>query len=257
MFAALQIGGVAAAFFVGALVGNFYHLIVHRLPGGRFRIVLPPACPSCGRAERRIWMLPLLWYPLLRGRCPRCGYRYRKNLVLWELASGAVAALLFYYYGFSLAFATTFTFCVFFLMNYWVEFRYGVLVPRLYFPALGIGLALSFLPGSPGPADAAVGGLLGLGLVLALRPGRELFTGAARGGERMLAVVALGGVFLGWQSAVFILAVGALAALVVPLMGRRKGRGDAESAFGLAVLAATLVMTFFHGDVTAWYFRVR
>lgn len=253
----LQIAGIAAAFFIGAFVGNFYHLIVRRAPGGRYHVTLPPACPSCGRAERRIWMLPILWYPLLRGACPGCGFPYRKNLVLLEAASGAISALAFYYYGFSFAFATTFVFCFFFLLNYWVDFRYGVILPQLYFPALAVGLALSFLPGSPTPAGAAAGGLVGGGLLLATRPGRALFSENARGTERQLAVVALAGVFLGWQSVLFILAVAAVAALVVPLAARRPPGADGETAFGFAVLAAALIMAFYRGDITSWYFRVR
>ncbi len=253
----LQIAGVAAAFFVGAFAGNFYHLIVHRLAGGGFRVVLPPACPSCGRTDRRIWMLPILWYPILRGRCPGCGFRYRKNLVVWEAAGGAVAALLFYYFGFSLTFATAFLCCFFFLMNYWVEFRYGVLVPQLYFPALGVGLALAFLPGPPSPTGAVAGGLLGGGLLVAVRPRRALFSEKARGTERQLALVALVGVFLGWQSALFVLAAAAVAAWLVPLIGRRIFGARPENAFGLAVLAATLAMAFYRADIASWYFRIR
>jgi prepilin signal peptidase PulO-like enzyme (type II secretory pathway) len=257
MALAFQILGVATAFLLGAFVGNFYHLLVHRLPGGGFRVVLPPACPSCGRAERRIWMLPLLWYPMLRGRCPACGFRYHKNLLAWEALSGGVSALLFYYYGFSLAFATTFVFCFFFLLNYWVEFRYGALVPQLYFPALGVGLALSLLAGPPSPAGAVAGGLLGGGALLLARPGRGLFGDAERGPERQLAVVALAGVYLGWQSAAFVLAFAGAAAFVVPRVGRRFFGRAPENAFGVAVFAATLVLVFFHGDLAAWYFRIR
>lgn len=253
----LQIAGAAAAFFIGAFVGNFYELIVHRLPGGRFRILLPPACPSCGRAERRIWMLPLLWYLLLRGRCPGCGHRYRKRLLAWEVTSGLIAALLFYYYGVSLALATTFIFCFFFLINFWVDFRYGVLVPRLYFPGLAVGLALSALPGPPTVASSAAGALLGGGLLLAVGPGRALFSESARGTERQLAVVALTGAFLGWQSALFVLAVAAAAVLIISVIGRRVFGPRPENAFGFAVLVATMAMVFYRADITSWYFRVR
>jgi leader peptidase (prepilin peptidase)/N-methyltransferase len=253
----VEIAAAAASFFVGAFAGNFYELIVHRLPGGRFRVLLPPACPACGRAERRIWMLPLLWYILLRGRCLGCGYRYRRRLVAWEAAGGLVATLLFYYYGFSLALATTFAFCFFFFLNFWVDFRYGALVPQLYFPGLGAGLAVSFLPGPPTPTSAAAGALLGGGLLLAARPGRALFSEDRWGTERQLAMVALAGAFLGWQSALFVLAVAAAAVLFASLVGRRLFGSRPENAFGPAVLVATLALVFYRADITSWYFRVR
>ncbi len=245
------------AFAAGAFAGNFYHLIIHRVAGGGFRVVLPPSCPACGRAERRVWMLPILWYLILRGRCPRCGFAYARRILWQEVAGGAVAALLFYYYGPTLAFFTTFAFCFLFFLNFIVEFRYAALVPQLYVPAAGAGLALSFLPGPPSPVSAAAGGLLGGGLLLLGR----LFaprTAAPEGpAHRQLALVALAGVFLGWQSTVLILATAAAAAWALPKIGRRIVGRDADNCFGLGVLVAVLALAFFHRDITAWYFRIR
>jgi len=253
----VEIIGVVAAFGLGAFAGNFYHLIVHRLPGGGFRVVLPPSCPSCGRAERRIWMLPVLWYLLLRGRCPRCGFAYRRDLVVLEAASGGVSALLFYYYGPTLGFATSFLFCCFFFLNYVIEFRYGVIVPQLYVPALAAGLALSFLPGPPSPLSALLGGSLTGGVLLLLRRLRRAPTASDLAMDRQLAVLAVAGVFLGWQSALFVLAAGAAVAWLLTRVGRRFVGSDPEPVFAFAVLPVTLLLTFYRPDVVAWYFRIR
>lgn len=257
MVKTFEIAGVVAAFLLGAFAGNFYHLIVHRAAGGGCRVILPPSCPACGRAERRIWMLPVLWFLILRGKCPVCGHPYRRRILWLEIAGGALAALLFYYYGFTLAFAAIFLFCCFFFMNYVVEFRYGLIVPQLYFPALAIGLALSLLPGDPSFANALGGGLVGGGALILTRPFRREGSPADRAAQRHLALISLLGVFLGWPSALFVLAAAAAAAWVLPLVFHRVFKREAENVFSLAVLTSALIMAFFHSDISFWYFRVR
>ncbi len=257
MALAFDILGVIAAFALGAFVGNFYHLIVHRLPGGRFRVTLPPSCPACGRAERRIWTLPLAWFLILRGRCPHCDYRYRRDVLVMEGLGGVFAALLFYYYGPTPGFAATFLFCCFFFLNYVVEFRYGVLVPQLYFPALVVGFAVSFLPGEPSPVSAVAGGLVPGAFVLIISVMKRRPDASERGLRRQFGVLALAGVFLGWQSAVFALAATAAVAWAATRVRARFLPREPATVFALAVPVVTLVLMFFRADITAWYFRLR
>jgi prepilin signal peptidase PulO-like enzyme (type II secretory pathway) len=253
----IQLVGVALAFFAGAFVGNFYHLIVHRLAGGGYRVILPPSCPSCGHAERRIWMLPILWYLILRGRCPRCGRRYRKTVVALEGAGGVLAALIFFYYGPTLAFGTAFIFCFFFLLNYIVEFSYAALVPQIYAPAVAAGVLLSFLPGPPSPLSAAAGGILAGGGALAIRAVKNGGRGAGPVAGRQLGLAALVGVYLGLLSAVLSLAAAAAAAAILPAVARKTFGRDPEHAFGVGLLAAALVLTLFRADIADWYLRIR
>jgi leader peptidase (prepilin peptidase)/N-methyltransferase len=174
-----------------------------------------------------------------------------------ELAGGSVSALLFYYYGFTIAFASIFLFCCFFFMNYVVEFRYGLLAPQLYFPALAVGLALSFLPGDPSFPGALAGGLVGGGVLVLTKAFRREESAAEKAAQRQLALISLIGVFLGWPSALFVLSAAAAAAWALPLVAHRLFKREAEDVFSLAVMASALVTAFFHADLAQWYFRVR
>jgi len=53
-------------------------------------------CESCGRALRWFELVPLLSYPLLRGRCRTCGARVPISVYGWELGGAllAVAAVI-------------------------------------------------------------------------------------------------------------------------------------------------------------------
>jgi|GEM_PF-1371084 len=255
---AVEIIGIALFFFLGSFIGNFYHLVLHKLPRGRYQLVLPPSCPSCGRPERRIWMLPLLWYPILRGRCTNCGARLPTRLFFLELASGTVCALIFFYYGFGLFLAQTMAFFFFFFVNYVIEFRYGVVLARLFIPGVVAGLAFSLLPGPPSPASSVAGGLLGGAVIIVLKLiGGELWNreGEAR---RQLYILALVGAFLGWPSVLVVLGAAGAAAYVIPLIGKiLKKRIKTDGVFYAALFVTVVAVTFYRGDIIAWFLKVR
>lgn len=254
---AFDIVGVAVAFFIGAFVGNFYHLVLYRGAQGRYRLMLPPSCPRCGKAERRIWMLPVLWYPLVRGKCAACRYPFDKRIILYELISGIIFALLYFYYGPSATLLKTVLFFFVFFLNYSLQFRYDVVLARVYLPGLAIGLALSLLAGSPSLWEA------GLGLVLAggffLTPIPFGYDPLKRHPEmkRQILLLMLVGAFLGWQSVLIVLVAAAAFAVVIPRLFRREFGHDAEGIFAGAMFAATLLAAFFREDIAALYLRLR
>ncbi|UCE26869.1 MAG: prepilin peptidase [Candidatus Coatesbacteria bacterium] len=255
---AVEIIGTALFFFLGAFIGNFYHLVLRKLPRGRYQLVLPPSCPSCGRPERRIWMLPVLWYTVLRGRCANCGAGLPVRILVLELISGAVCALIFYYYGFGLFLVQTMAFFFFFFVNYVIEFRYGVVLARLFVPAVVAGFVFSLLPGPPSPSSSVAGALLGGAIIIVLKLiGGELWSreGEAR---RQLCILAIVGAFLGWPSVLVVLGAAGAAAYVIPLVGKiLKKRIKTDNVFYAAIFVTVTAVTFYRGDIIAWFLKVR
>jgi leader peptidase (prepilin peptidase)/N-methyltransferase len=258
MRVAVEIIGIVVFFFAGAFIGNFYHLVLRKLPRGRYQLVLPPACPSCGRPERRIWMLPLLWYAVLHGRCANCDARLPFRIFLYELISGAVCALIFYYYGFGLFLVQTIAFFFFFFVNYVIEFRYGVVLARLFVPGVIVGLTLSFLPGPPSPMSSVVGGLLGGAVITGLKLfGGELWH-RENEAKRQLYILALVGVFLGWPSVLVVLGTAGAAAYLIPLAGRLlRKQPNVDGVFYAALFITTVAVTFYRADFVAWFLKIR
>jgi leader peptidase (prepilin peptidase)/N-methyltransferase len=57
---------------IGACVGSFLNVVIHRLPRGA-SIVFPPShCPACGRGIRWYDNIPLVSWWVLGGRCRGC-----------------------------------------------------------------------------------------------------------------------------------------------------------------------------------------
>jgi leader peptidase (prepilin peptidase)/N-methyltransferase len=87
--------GIAAA--LGAVIGSFLNVVIHRVPH-RMSLVHPGSrCPSCERDIAPYDNVPVISWLMLRGRCRRCGARisprYPAVELLTAIAFGAVVAV--------------------------------------------------------------------------------------------------------------------------------------------------------------------
>jgi leader peptidase (prepilin peptidase) / N-methyltransferase len=64
---------IAAAAVLGAVIGSFLNVVIHRLPLGESLVSPGSHCPSCGAPVRARDNVPVLSWLLLRGRCRDCG----------------------------------------------------------------------------------------------------------------------------------------------------------------------------------------
>ncbi|HET8821754.1 MAG TPA: prepilin peptidase [Thermoleophilaceae bacterium] len=60
---------------VGAVVGSFLNVVIHRLPRGESVVKPRSRCPGCGAQIAGYDNVPLVSWLVLRGRCRRCGTR--------------------------------------------------------------------------------------------------------------------------------------------------------------------------------------
>ena len=75
------------AFALGAVVGSFLNVVIHRYPRGE-SIVFPGShCPHCNAAIRWYDNLPIVSYLILRARCRACHAPIAARYVLVELAN--------------------------------------------------------------------------------------------------------------------------------------------------------------------------
>ncbi|MGB9689584.1 prepilin peptidase [Thermogutta sp.] len=84
-------------FIMGAVVGSFLNVVIHRLPRGESLIWPGSHCPRCGHPIRWFDNLPVLSWLILRGRCRDCGapisVRYPLVEAISSLIVGSVAQL--------------------------------------------------------------------------------------------------------------------------------------------------------------------
>src|SRR2546429_500368 len=96
---------IACAFMaaVGALIGSFLNVVIHRIPREQ-SIVLPSSkCPKC-RAEIKPYdNIPVISYLILRGRCRSCGVRISPRYPAVEALTAILFAAVTWHDGLSFA----------------------------------------------------------------------------------------------------------------------------------------------------------
>ncbi len=157
---------------LGALVGSFANVVIHRLPAGRSVVRPRSACPRCDRVLTPLELVPVLSWLALRGRCRGCGAAISGRYPLIE----ATVALLFVaaaWWTDPLAhpFATVFlaTWFLLLLIASAIDLDTYEIPDVLTLPTTALFLAGAFLwagaPGLPDPAGAAWGVAIGAGLL--------------------------------------------------------------------------------------------
>ena len=88
----------ALAGVLGAVVGSFLNVVIHRVPAGLSVVRPPSACPACSSPVRAYDNVPVLSWLVLRAKCRDCGAPISARYPLVELGTAAafvvVAAIL-------------------------------------------------------------------------------------------------------------------------------------------------------------------
>ena len=71
---------IACAFLgvLGAIIGSFLNVVIHRLPREQSIVFPNSTCPKCRKAIKAYDNIPIVSYLILGGRCRNCGEK-RQN----------------------------------------------------------------------------------------------------------------------------------------------------------------------------------
>ncbi|OFX28645.1 MAG: hypothetical protein A2Z07_04380 [Armatimonadetes bacterium RBG_16_67_12] len=233
---------------VGAVLGRFANVVIHRVTQ-RESIVSPPSrCPRCGTPIRPLDNIPLVSFLLLRGRCRRCRepISWRYPLVEALMAALAVAVVVAFPDWLSRLAALALVFLL--VVITFIDLDHQLIPDRISLPGIAVGLVFAALLGRAVPSllSALGAGALIATIVIVSR-------GGMGGGDVKLA--ALMGAFLGWPGIAVALfsgfMVGGLVGMTL-LALRLRGRKD-PIPFGPALAAGALVGLFWGEAIARWY----
>lgn len=248
------IGALGAA-GLGAVVGSFLNVVIHRLPKGESLSFPPSHCPRCGARIRPRDNVPVLGFLLLGGRCRDCRGPIAWRYPLVEALMGGLSLGLWAVFGLGLPFAVYFVFLAGLVAVTFIDLDLKIIPDSLSLGGVVLGLALSSLSGL-GWKQSLLGIGLGGGVLLAVAGGYYLLTrreGMGLGDVKLLAAI---GAFLGWEAVLFTVFVSSLvgSSVGLSLMACRGSGMKLEVPFGpfLALGAAGWVFT--GPPLVQWYF---
>lgn len=258
------------AFVLGAMVGSFLNVVIYRLPrmleqkwreecldylempaekqDEKVSLVLPRSrCPSCKKAIKPWYNIPIFGYLLLGGRCAECRERISPVYPLVELLTGGFTLLVIWRVGANsqgLA-AVFFTWSLIALTG--IDIKKHILPDSITLPLLWAGLIVNsfgLFTDIQSSLWGAIGGYMSLWSVYWLF---KLLTGKEGMGYGDFKLLAALGAWLGWQYLPTLILVSSVVGIlfgIIIIVLKRQGR-EIPIAFGPYLATAGWICLFF------------
>jgi leader peptidase (prepilin peptidase)/N-methyltransferase len=226
---------IAAVF--GAIVGSFLNVCIYRLPRGGSIVSPASTCPKCGSALAWFDNVPIFGYLALRGRCRNCGEQISWQYLLVELATAAMFALGWWYYGPGWLLVSRLVFGCALIVLFAIDLEHHLLPNVITLPGIVVGFAFSFFT-EPGWMASIIGLLFGGGALWGVAEAYYLLRheeGLGMGDVKMLSMI---GAFLGWKLTVVTLLLASLSGSVIGLALIASGRGTMKYALPFGTFLA-------------------
>jgi leader peptidase (prepilin peptidase)/N-methyltransferase len=255
------------AFAIGAIVGSFLNVVIHRYPREE-SIVFPGShCPQCDAAIRWYDNVPILSFAILRGRCRACGAGIALRYPLVELANALFYLAVYQRTGATVAFVIVAAIISMTIALIYIDADIQILPDVIDLPGIAIGLAAGALfLGILHPSlmladsffDSLFGALLGAAIPLAIIGIYWLLRHIEGMGLGDVKLLAMFGAITGWRALPAVLLIGAVAGTLFALpMVIRSGRGmQTALPFGVFLGLAFLAVLFFGPTLSEWYFSL-
>lgn len=252
------------AFAMGAIVGSFLNVVIHRYPREE-SIVFPAShCPHCDTPIRWYDNIPVLSYLVLGARCRSCHAPISVRYPLIELANGLFYLALFLHTGPTIAFVLIAASISMTIVLIYIDAEIQILPDVIDLPGIAIGVIGGVLAiGASLPSltlaeswiDSVAGAALGAGIIIVITAAYWLLRrieGMGQGDIKMMAMI---GALLGWRAvpAVLLLASVIGAIVAVPFALRSDKGMQLALPFGVFLGLATLVVLFFGPTLSTWY----
>ncbi len=274
----------ALATLVGAMVGSFLNVVIHRLPimmerqwreqcreleeAGEaetaepeepFNLAVPPSsCPHCGYRIRPWQNIPILGYLLLRGRCAGCGKAISPRYPLIEAATAALTGFVAWHFGFGIEALAAMALTWALIALTMIDFDHQLLPDAITLPFLWLGLGLSLLPLFATPEEAIVGAMAGYLALWSVYWLFKLLTGKEGMGYGDFKLLAMFGAWLGWQALPVIIIMSSLVGAVIGIaliLFRGRDR-NVPIPFGPYLAIAGWITLIWGDEITTAYLRM-
>ncbi|OSM00481.1 prepilin peptidase [Magnetofaba australis] len=209
-------------FVLGAVIGSFLNVCIHRLPNEESIIFPSSHCPHCKTPIKFQHNVPLLGWLMLKGRCAKCAERISIRYPLVELTGGLCALFSLYHFGLTVEMALVATLGMALITLSMIDFDHYILPDVITLPGIVAGLIISVIPavGEPFPhwRDAVIGVVAGGGGLWLFAWLFEKITGRVGMGFGDVKLVAMLGAWLGWEGLPFTIFGAALIGSIVGII---------------------------------------
>ena len=264
---------------LGAVIGSFLNVVIHRVPREQ-SIVLPSSkCPKC-RAEIKAYdNIPVVSYLILRGRCRSCGVSISPRYPAVEALTGLLFAAVAWHDGLSYALAFDLAFVAAMIALIFIDAEHMILPNAITYPGVLFALLTRLLlPCLVSPAHfddlpqllaafprlplwavsligAAMGAVVGGGSLWLMGFLWEKLRGIEAMGFGDVKMMLMVGAFLGWRLTILTILMGALSGSLagIAMMYKRGRNLQMMLPFGIFLGIGAIISFLVGSRIIAWY----
>lgn len=273
---------VACAFVgvLGAIIGSFLNVVIHRIPLQQSIVFPSSKCPKCLAEIKAYDNIPVISYLILRGRCRMCGASISSRYPAVEAITALLFAAVTWHDGLSLALPFDLAFSAAMVALIFIDAEHMILPNAITYPGVVFALLTRLVvPYLAGPAHfddlpqllnffptlplwlvsligAVIGALAGGGSLWLMGFLWEKLRGIEAMGFGDVKMMFMVGAFLGWRLTVLTILIGALtgSAAGIAVMYRRGGRNlQMMLPFGIFLGIGAIVSLLFGSSIIHWY----
>lgn len=252
------------AFAIGAIVGSFLNVVIHRVPRDE-SIVFPAShCPHCRIPIRPYDNIPVLAWIWLGGKCRSCRGPISMRYPLVELANALFYVAIVQRTGFTPGFVLVAALVSMTIALVYIDLEWQILPDVIDLPGVALGLIAGALHlGAMFPdlilsrtwLESVTGAIAGAGIIMVIRLAYQLVRkveGMGLGDVKMMAML---GAVLGWEPLFPLLLIASIAGSIVGVIVAAKSDDGFMVAvpFGVFLGLAFLVVLFFGPTLWEWY----
>jgi leader peptidase (prepilin peptidase) / N-methyltransferase len=273
---------VACAFVgvLGAIIGSFLNVVIHRVPLEQSIVFPTSKCPKCMAAIRAYDNIPVISYLILRGRCRMCSSGISARYPAVEAITALLFAAVTWHDGLSFALPFDLAFSAAMVALIFIDAEHMILPNAITYPGFLFALLTRLLvPYLVGPSHfddlpqllnvfpalpvwlvsligAVLGALAGGGSLWLMGFLWEKLRGIEAMGFGDVKMMLMVGAFLGWRLTVLTILIGALTGSVagIAMMYKRGGRNmQMMLPFGIFLGIGAIVSLLFGSAIIHWY----
>jgi leader peptidase (prepilin peptidase) / N-methyltransferase len=264
---------------LGAMIGSFLNVVIHRVPLEQSIVLPSSACPSCRTPLRAYDNIPILSFLILGGRCRTCREPISIRYPIVEALTAILFVLVTIHDGVSFALPFDLAFVAALVALIFIDAEHMILPNVITYPGIVFALIMrltvpyvaapSQLDDLPGLIErmpslpiwavsligAVLGALIGGGSLWLMGFLWERLRGVEAMGLGDVKMMLMVGAFLGWRLAVLTIFIGvfsgSLAGIAVML---RRGRNlQMMLPFGIFLGAGAIASVLVGHQIAEWY----
>lgn len=276
-----ELVGYVFVFALGAIVGSFLNVVIHRVPNEQSIVFPNSACPNCKTPIKPYDNIPILSWLILGGKCRRCKEKISPRYPAVELLTALVYVLVFSQIGFTpflpvaLIFVSTMIALIFIDAGHMIlpnvityPLLIFALIVRVAFPILLSASYFSELSSWPlsmlalypvwlvSLAGAVLGAAAGGGSLWLVGEIWKRFRGVEAMGLGDVKMMLGVGALLGWRLAILSIFIGAFTGAVAGIavmLGQKEKDMQAQIPFGIFLGVGAIAAMLFGETMIKWY----